>query len=82
MAMFAADEEVKAAVEAEWTLVNSVEDLPKHTGPWIVSFPGIEDEILTGFDFYDGHRGWRYYNNIIAYMPLPQPYQPKEEQDA
>ena len=76
--------------EPKWISVS--ERLPKSSGVYIVSrwfSDGEESAILTDANYYDGNGDW--YNDnrinwgrdlvtdkIVAWMPLPKPYEPQE----
>jgi hypothetical protein len=80
-----------AEQEPSWILVS--ERLPEKSGKYWCTFGGTN---LTGIEYYTSesdakenfdkpgeHVGWQS-QNVIAWMPLPKPYEPQdsEEKDA
>lgn len=86
--------EIHNAETPRWIPVS--ERLPKSSGVYIVSrwfSDGEESAILTDANYYDGNGDW--YNDnrinwgrdlvtdkIVAWMPLPKPYEPQESEEA
>ena len=65
-----------AGQASRWIPVSGGE--PPHAGPWQVTYPTINGELESGFDFFDGARGWRYFRGVVAYAPILSPYQQEE----
>ena len=83
-------EALSSILERETNWVPVSESQPKESGKYFVTFGGT---YLIGEDFYDTeedarrdfeepeeHIGWCSHN-VIAWMPLPEPYKPESEDE-
>lgn len=73
-------------IEAEPRWIPVEERLPSEKGEYLVTYhpcywDSVEPEIKVGIDFYRGRTTWakKKYQRVVAWMPLPKPYERKKE---
>lgn len=70
-------EEIEDLPSAQPRWIPCSERLPEFEGKYLVTDEagGITDILVDDFFQYDdGTWGWMYSQNVIAWMPLPEPY--------
>ena len=63
---------------AEMNWIPVAERLPEEKGLYFVTTDGRCDDDIIEVAFYDQpYNVWYIANNVIAWMPLPEPYEPE-----
>ena len=68
------------SIQMQWIPVS--DRLPEEKGEYLVTYhpcywDDVEDEIRVGIDTFRGRTTWakKKYQRVIAWMPLPEPYE-------
>ena len=70
---------IKALEQTRW--IPTSERLPEESGEYIITIANYEPHTETSW-FYENEKVWSYKNaDVVAWMPLPQPYKEGDKND-